>query len=339
MTGRTFSVLCALVSVSQPGTAQQADTTFGFANSAPAYVNGAGPVVCIDEAHANFHTAAGTYAPFAALLRGDGYQVRALASTWSGSVLRECAVLVVVNAIAPENSRDRSLPHPPALSKLELDTLVAWISAGGSLLLIADHAPFPGAVADLGLILGVDMLDAWAVPGDSAGVIAVFGTPEVPDTAWRQYATDRSLPFGVIRAALTNLGSLGSHAILRGRGAVESVRWVVSFTGHAFYPSTRVQPLLVFGPRAIAVLGGADAGTFSVGGWLQGGVVEVGRGRAVVLGEATLCTAQVGGPHRIRTGMNVPEAPDNAQFCLNVLHWLTRVLDGPDGGLDRLTPR
>jgi hypothetical protein len=328
MTKRAFSVACMLLAVSQSAAAQEADTSFRLANPAPAYRVGAGPVVCIDESHANLHTATGTYAPFAALLRDDGYQVRALAGAWSGTALKQCAVLVVANAIAPENVRDRSLPHPLAFSKLELDTVVTWISAGGSLLLIADHTPFPGAVADLGLFLGVDMLDAWAVPGDSAGVIAVFGAPEVPDSAWRQYATDRSLPIGAISAAVMNPGSLGVHPILRGRNAAERVRWVVSFTGHAFYPSTRVQPLLAFGPRAIAVLGRADGGTFAIGGWLQGGAVEMGRGRAVILGEATLCTAQVGGPRRIRTGMNVPEAPDNAQFCLNTLRWLTRVLDG-----------
>lgn len=129
--------------------------------------------------------------------------------------------------------------------------------------------------------------------------------------------------------ALAFPGSLGSHAILRGRNAAERIRWVVSFTGHAFYPSARAQPLLAFGPRAVAVLGRADAATFPVGGWLQGAAVELGRGRAVVLGEASMCTAQVGGPRRIRNGMNVPEAPDNAQFCLNVVHWLAKVLDGP----------
>ena len=41
-------------------------------------------------------------------------------------------------------------------------------------------------------------------------------------------------------------------------------------------------------------------------------------------GEATMFTAQVDedGP----MGMNHPEAPQNAQFVLNVLHWLTGAL-------------
>lgn len=327
MIGRAVLVAWIPLLVARFAVAQQPDTAFRYAIPTPAFGRDAGPVVCIDESHANTHTAAGTYAPFATLLRDDGYRVRSFALPWSGPALQQCAVLVVANAIAPANARDRALPHHPAFSRDELDTLIAWVSAGGGLLLIADHAPWPGAVADLGLILGVDMLDAWAVPGDSSGVIAMFGAPAVPDSVWRRYAGDRNLPFRPIAGAVANPGTLGSHAILQGRSAVERVRWVVSFMGHAFYPSSRVRPLLTFGPRAVAVLDRAETATFPIGGWLQGGALELARGRAVVLGEASMCTAHVGGPRRIRTGMNIPEAPDNAQFCLNVVHWLTRLID------------
>ncbi len=236
MTGRTLWVAWMLLPVAQSVAAQQPDTSFRYTIATPAYGNNAGPVVCIDESHANAHTAGGTYAPFATLLRDDGYRVRGFALPWSTPGLQQCAVLVVANAIAPANARDRALPHPPAFSKAELDTLIAWVSGGGSLLLIADHAPWAGAVADLGLILGVDMLDAWAAPGDSGGVIAVFGVPAIPDSVWRQYASDRALPFRPIAGAVANPGTLGDHAILRGRSAAEHIRWVVSFTGHAFYP-------------------------------------------------------------------------------------------------------
>lgn len=329
MISRTLLGACLLLSLSQKSIAQQPDTSFHLAITTPAYRAGAGPVVCVDESHANRHTAGGTYAPFARLLRSDGYRVQGLALPWSAGSLRECAVLVVANALAPPNTSDRSLPHLPAFSKAELDTVTAWINGGGGLLLIADHAPFAGAVADLGLILGVDMLDAFAAPGDSGAVIAVFGEPAVPDSMWRQYAADRGLPFRPIAGAIANPGLLGTHPIVRGRNPDERVRWLVTFTGQGFYPSSRVQPLLVFGPRAIATLDRRDAATFPIPGWLQGGAIEFGRGRAVILGEAAMCTAQIGGPRRVRTGMNIAEAPDNARFCLNVLHWLTRVPDGP----------
>jgi hypothetical protein len=46
----------------------------------------------------------------------------------------------------------------------------------------------------------------------------------------------------------------------------------------------------------------------------------------VVLGEAAMCTAQLAGPQHVPMGMNNPLAPQNAQFCLNVVHWLSGLL-------------
>ena len=50
-------------------------------------------------------------------------------------------------------------------------------------------------------------------------------------------------------------------------------------------------------------------------------------GRVVFLGEAAMFSAQVSGPERNPMGMNDPRAPQDAQFCLNVVRWLTGVLD------------
>jgi len=58
-------------------------------------------------------------------------------------------------------------------------------------------------------------------------------------------------------------------------------------------------------------------------GWAQGIVLEFGRGRAVVLGEAGMLRAQ-----RDRSGlvgMNVP-GYDNRQLALNIMHWLSRAI-------------
>jgi len=94
----------------------------------------------------------------AQLLRDDGYQGKPL-SGLTKVALAECGVLVVANAVAKVNVGDRAFPHPPALDKDETEMIVGWLSDGGALLLIADHAPYPGAVADLGLVLGINMLD------------------------------------------------------------------------------------------------------------------------------------------------------------------------------------
>ena len=66
--------------------------------------------------------------------------------------------------------------------------------------------------------------------------------------------------------------------------------------------------------------------TVRVDGMLQGAIRSVGRGRVAVFGEAAMFTAQVTGPDQTPMGMNHPSAGDNAQFVLNVLHWLSGLL-------------
>ena len=64
-------------------------------------------------------------------------------------------------------------------------------------------------------------------------------------------------------------------------------------------------------------------------GLLQGAVMRHGKGRVAVFGEAAMFTTQVieRGGTTIRFGMNDPSAAGNAQFVLNVLHWLSGRLD------------
>jgi hypothetical protein len=65
-------------------------------------------------------------------------------------------------------------------------------------------------------------------------------------------------------------------------------------------------------------------------GLLQGAVFRHGRGRVAVFGEAAMFTAQRAGPGGARAmGMNHAAASRNAQLALNVLHWLSGILE-PD---------
>jgi hypothetical protein len=67
-----------------------------------------------------------------------------------------------------------------------------------------------------------------------------------------------------------------------------------------------------------------DSGTprKGAGGWTQGGVKRVGKGRIAVFGEAAMFTAQLAGATRAPVGMNAPEASQNARFVLRLMRWL-----------------
>lgn len=338
-------VLRFIAAITTTANAQEGvDTQFRFHNINPAYKDGTGPKVCIDAAHFEFHTAEGRYKPFANLLRGDGYRVKGFRSRFSRETLKDCQILVIANAAAEVNyytpaGKDWSYPHPSAFARQEINELILWIRKGGSLFLIVDHAPWPGAAADLAILLGVHMLDgdAMSSPNRPFGM-DVFGT--ILEEGWREAARLFEKPFEVFRPILANPGTLARHPVIEGRNSEERISSVVTSTGHAFYASEDWKPILVFGPKAVCRVPlefnfeesePEDGPLFSVAGWLQGATRELGRGRVAVLGEAAMCTAQFddfGGPNNLLPdGMNAPQASQNAQFCLNVVHWLSGLLE------------
>src|SRR5688500_4217270 len=143
---------------------QVSDTLFDPPIRRPAFPTGTGPTVLLDEGHFNFHTVEGRYAPFVRLLRRDGFVVRPLREPWSPGSLAPARILVIANAISERMSRGPwALPNSPAFSAAEIAVLDRWVRGGGSLLLIADHMPFPGAAETLAAASGIP------TPGERRG--------------------------------------------------------------------------------------------------------------------------------------------------------------------------
>jgi len=323
------------------------DTEYRFNNIDPVYQEDSGPNVCIDEAHFNLHTAGGIYSPFAELLRGDGYRVTRFRSGFTTEALKDCEILLIANAAAEANAvgfdapqSNWAYPHASTFTRKEIDEIIVWIRGGGALFLIADHAPWPAAVSDLALLLGVVMLDVYTYSSKEARAtgMVVFGA--VLEEGWRELAQQYDQPFEFFEPILTNRGTLARHPVTEGRNSEERIGSVVTFSGQAFYASEEWEPILVFGANAVSQVplsenfGDAtmtDEPLLSVAGWLQGAVRKLDHGRIAILGEAAMCTAQYDDPDTARgtvlEGINAPHAAHNAQFCLNVVRWLTRVLE------------
>ena len=60
---------------------------------------------------------------------------------------------------------------------------------------------------------------------------------------------------------------------------------------------------------------------------------SLGKGRVVVMGEAAELSAQVVGDGE-KFGMNVPGI-DNRQMALNIMHWLSGLLEPREGALKK----
>ncbi|MFL5386377.1 MAG: DUF4350 domain-containing protein [Longimicrobiaceae bacterium] len=326
-----------------PAFAQQGpDTTWTPNVPRPAYT-GNGPRVGIDEAHLNFHTATGNYRPFATLLRADGYRVEASTARFTRESLAAFDVLVVANA---RGGTGVDALLNPAFTPEECVAVREWVRAGGSLLLIADHAPFGTAAEALAQQFGVDMSKGWTFD-------TTRGTAEANPTSLR---FDREN------------GLLGDHPILQGRHPGERVSRVVTFTGQSLsipagagvllrlsptaqdrQPPTREEALAMAARRrrmidsltaVVRARGGDTTAVLATpireevseryapaAGRAQGLALTVGSGRVVILGEAAMFSAQVvnlPGREPMRMGLNVP-GHDDQQFALNVLHWLSRL--------------
>jgi hypothetical protein len=300
-----FLASCLLLIYSHLSAQQVADTLFKAHVGSPAYKEGSGPMVLLDEAHHNFHTIDGRYLAFARLVKRDGYDVRPNRERFTQESLGRAKILVIANALAKENETSWKLPTPSAFDSLEISAVRVWVNGGGSLWLISDHMPFPGAAGPLAAEFGITMVNGFAFEKNSQN--------------------------GLIRYSRSD-GSLADHVITRGRNSSESVESVIAFTGQGFQLRGGGEALMTLGGQ-YEILMPEVAWQFSrptprmnAAGMLQGAAIHFGKGRVAVFGEAAMFSAQVTGPNRNPMGMNAPQAKQNPQFLLNVLHWLDGLL-------------
>lgn len=296
----TATVLVLALSISVA--AQQVpDTSFVFPVGHPAYQPWKGPVIYIDEAHHNFHTRDGGFLPFARLLERDGYRVDKLDKTITSiEILKNCKILVIANALNAINAQNWVLPTPSAFTPEEIETIKSWVEKGGSLFLIADHMPFAGAAYELGKAFGFEFLNGFAFTGNGSWPPSTF--------------------------PLKNK-TLAESPVTMGDNNSEKIDSIATFTGSAFKPAKGSIPVLRFLDEHYS-LQPDTAWSFNgntpkqnLGGYCQGALLKTGKGRIAVFGEAAMFTAQIANG-TLKAGFNSETAPDNAQFLLNLIHWL-----------------
>lgn len=187
-----------------------------------------------------------------------------------------------------------------AFTKEEIELVRDWVDQGGSLFMIADHMPMGGAAHNLAKAFGLECSDGFAIDTTRQGP-ALF---------------------------TLSTGSLGNNIITAGRSLLETVTKVASFTGQAFQISQDATSILNLDDRFVNLL--PDSGWvfhektphMSPTRWSQGALKTYGQGRVVLFGEAAMFSAQLAGPQQSKIGMNHPEATQNYQLLLNIIHWL-----------------
>ena len=254
----------------------------------------------LDEAHNNFHTLGGRYYTFGKVISDDGYRMLSGTAPFTATHLQQAHILVIANALSPDD--DFALPTRSAFTPGEIAAVEQWVDQGGSLFLIADHMPFGGAAHDLGAAFGFDWINGYATP---------------PQEGTEMFARRD--------------GSLLANPITDGSDSTR-IDSIELFTGSAFHapPEAVVLTRLNAGyeillPQRADELSDSTS-RISGDGFINGAMLEYGKGRIVAFGEAAMFTAQFSGPSNEPMGMNRVGAEQNAQFLLNIIHWLDRRL-------------
>ena len=261
----------------------------------PAYQVNTGPVICVDAAHNNLHSLDRGYAPFGAFLKKDGYRLRSLDSAFEADVLEGCTILVIANALHESNLGNWVLPTPSAFTEHEIKTVKGWVEGGGSLLLIADHMPYPGANKKLAAAFGFTFNNGFAMKQQQTWPPAVFKK---------------------------------NNNTLQELLVTEGIDSVATYTGQAFKIPEEAVSVITFGDDHYTLMPdtawqfSAETPQEFVKGWSQGAIMNVEEGRLAVFGEAAMFTAQTVQSQNLKVGIIDPNAPQNAQFLLNIIHWL-----------------
>ncbi len=296
----TFPTLGRVITLAQ----QNPDLDADIKVTRPAYVK-KHPKVLFDEAHFNVHTSGGRSKAFADLIMLDGYHVIPNKEKFEPKNFKRVDILVIVSALGVDRELNPEAAGNPAFSEQECDVVKDWVRRGGSLLLITDHEPTGAAAQNLAKRFGVEMSNVTTM-----------------DSAPENYVRGCN---GCLLFTREN-GLLHEHPITRGRDLSERIGGIENGVGQSLKGPLGSAAFLKLADTAYDELAGGKK--ISAAGRAQGIALKFGKGRVVVLGEAAMLAGQGPRPGQKfrRWGLDYPGI-HNRQLALNILHWLSGLLN------------
>lgn len=292
MNNRIFKsvlLIWLLIPVSHLSAQSVADPGFRFETERPRYKNGEGSLVLYDEGHNNPFTLKGQYAAFAQVLEADGYRLETNSQTITAESLMGARVFVTANAL--HDLDNWGAQAASAYTDEEVETLYDWVHQhGGSLFLITDQMPAAGSASKLAARFGFKLINGFAQRKD--GQTEIFSRSR---------------------------GNLTANPVTDAAGfAIDSIRF---WTGTGFVPPSEAIIVSSLGEDYEVSLA-SDGSKISGKGLVNGAILPCGRGRVCLMADAGSFYALLRGIKSEKRGMNHPDATENAQFLLNILHWL-----------------
>ncbi|MCF0074903.1 DUF4350 domain-containing protein [Dyadobacter sp. CY261] len=301
------TILLLLLCVGPVLAQQVPDYDFDPQITDPLYPSQKGPTVVIDQAHHNFHRIDGRYNAFAKVLSRDGFDVKPGTEPFSKQSLAGVKILVIANALHASNETQWSKPTPSAFTPEEILAVAEWVREGGSLFLISDHMPMPGANETLAAAFGFKFYNGFA-SDTTAGLYP--GAKRELDVFKKSNKT------------------LAVHETTTGKKQNETIEEVATFTGQGFEVPKEAVSLLTFDDKYKILLPDTawkfhqNTPRIAIKGFSQGAVRKFHKGRVAVFGEAAMFSSQLKGPEKIPFGLRSQGAENNLRFLRNLIRWL-----------------
>jgi hypothetical protein len=217
----------------------------------------------------------------------------------TAELLTGATIYVSVNAMYDPMIWD--LPARSAFSEEEINILYEWVKKGGSLFLIVDHMPCPGSCHSLARKFGFNLINGFALRKNRA--------PELFSRSRRNLH-----PSVITEAQGARIDSIriwgGSAFLPPGNAEIISS---LDEQYEIYLPSRNSEVTYPIPPATPSVSGA---------GFVNGAILQYEQGRVVVFAESAVFSAQLEGIKSSKRGMNHSDARQNAQFLLNIIHWL-----------------
>lgn len=242
--------------------------------------------VGVDATHANRHTLDGTYQAFGRVVEEPAVRVpeQVVVRSVTGSRITR-PVLDELDVLVIAGPEE-------AVTRREVRVIDEWVHDGGALFLVIDHHPYPGAVLNLAEAFGVELFDGWLHNGLRASELELT----LEDRSLRPHPLTEG-PYGRVEHVFADAGA--AYLVPEGAAVVGEVPvgWKMSL------PDEGV--------------------TLDAAGMALITALEVGAGRVVINGEASMLTCQPGvhDPEAL-WGLCEPGREDQAALVGNAVHWL-----------------
>ncbi|MGE4070647.1 MAG: DUF4350 domain-containing protein [Lysobacterales bacterium] len=266
----------------------------------PRHAAGTGPSILVDGFHQNVFVEEGFIEPFLAVARADGFKVSVGKQSLDQTDLDPVDLVVIITALPFEFGTKTEVTDESTFSPSEIERLYEWVSAGGSLLVFSEHAPFDQAINPLLARFDIESSVGYVI--DEQHQNPTGGKP-----AWIVYSREN----GLLNP---------DHPITQGRSAAEQITALSTYGGSSLSGKNYVR-LLTLAPTAVNTVHPTGVGPVGMGD-SQALAGRVGRGKVVALGDSNGFVAMKIKATGVRLGMNA-EGYDWKQFVLNTLRWLT----------------